>query len=187
MLSLSAKVVPLVLGTLLVLFDGQSTTAANHRIFQRCGCPTTSRGPCWRLWRIRYVPRCSASQSTGCNCGARVVRYDGVYQSTTHDLPPHYWSYLRFYEDGTVLAVESFGTPAQIARWFNRQQYSFDKGVYSIAGTHITFSATSSEETVDYDGTIIEEGKVKLNEHSHINDNRFTETYRFVEQKMSSD
>jgi hypothetical protein len=115
-----------------------------------------------------------------------------VYQSEKYDVHLRnlrwrfsYWCYLRFYEDGTVLAVISEGTPVEIARWFNRQHYSSDKGTYSLDGNHITFSATSAEGTVDYDGTVVEGGKLKLKKYSHIIDYRSTETYWFVQEEPS--
>jgi len=61
------------------------------------------------------------------------VRYDGLYQSEKKD---NAWYYLRFYKDGTVLSVTSIGTPAQVARWFNKQFQGegMGKGTYSIDG-----------------------------------------------------
>jgi hypothetical protein len=114
----------------------------------------------------------------------QAVRYDGLYQSEKEDTA---WYYLRFYKDGTVLSVTSIGTPAQVARWLNKQYQDAGKGAYSIDGDHLKFSETSPSGTVDYDGTIIEGGKLKLNSHSHINDHRGTSTYQFVEQKMSGE
>jgi hypothetical protein len=114
----------------------------------------------------------------------QAVRYDGLYQSEKEG---DHWYYLRFYEDATVLSVTSVGTPAQVARWFNKQYQYGGKGTYSIDGDHIKFSETSRDGIVDHEGAIIEGGKLKLNSHSHINDHRGTQTYQFVEQKMSGE
>jgi hypothetical protein len=105
------------------------------------------------------------------------VRYDGLYQSPKEYST--YWRYLRFYEDGTVLKVSAMGTPS--TRWFNKQHKLVSKGTYSIHGDRIKFSATSPYGTVDYEGTILETGEIKLNTHSRINGHRDTLTFRFRE------
>lgn len=85
-----------------------------------------------------------------------------------------YYSYLRFYPDGTVIGVTSSGTPTDLRRWFNKPYEN--TGTYSFKDASITFSLTSPEGTVDYEGSIVRR-LLTLNLHSHINGYRSVITY----------
>ncbi len=104
------------------------------------------------------------------------LRYDGLYQSVQQDSS----SYLRFYEDGTVLAVGAIGTPEEVAAWLNKAFQNGSVGQYVIRDSILEFTATSTEGAVDYTGTIDGE-ELSLDIYSHINGFRATYVYHFVE------
>ena len=106
------------------------------------------------------------------------LRFDGVYQDEAGSRTDG-WGYCRFYEDGTVIAVTSTGSPSQVARWFSKEHGHVSRGRYRVKGRRLTFSATSGSGTVDYTGEI-QGDKLTLNVHSHINGNRSRRAYRFV-------
>lgn len=111
---------------------------------------------------------------------APTVRVDGVYQSKKIS---DYYSYLRFYADGLVIGVSSTGLPVHIAKWFNRgwsEKSRESKGIYTVSGSNIKFSLTSSKGTVDHEGEIQGENLV-LRSHSHINGYRGVYEYRFAQ------
>src|SRR5256885_15297713 len=67
------------------------------------------------------------------------VRIDGVYQSKKIS---DYYSYLRFFADGSLIDASSSGTPDDIFKWFNKEwaknSYA-SKGTYTISGSNIQF------------------------------------------------
>ena len=145
-----------------------------------------------------FCPKCGkevspeASYCTSCGASLRVekVRYDGLYVSGPQDvIPSDYGScyhYLRFYEDGTVLAASVVLTegPNQVIRWFDKSNPNISKGQYSIQGNTIRFSTTSPQgDVVDYAGQIIND-RLKLHWRSRIIrrgfDSRGFEDYTFV-------
>jgi len=94
-----------------------------------------------------------------------------------------YCYFLRFYSDGTVIGVNATGNPRQIKKWFRRPYRN--SGKYAITGNEIRFSLTSLEGTVDYEGTI--NGKLILIKfYSHINENRESLTYVWVQPQRKS-
>jgi hypothetical protein len=105
-------------------------------------------------------------------------RFDGVYQS---EKSKDSWDYLRFYGDSAVITVGSSGTPEQVIRWFEKENSTspFSRGKYQTKDGKISFSSTSSAGTVDYEGTMTENG-MTLNIHSQINGYRATKEYYFV-------
>ena len=78
-----------------------------------------------------------------------------------------HYQYLRFYPDGTVIGVSATGTPTK--RWFKKPYEN--TGTYSLVGSRIKLSLTSSSGTVDCQGRIVRQ-VLTLNVHSHINGNR---------------
>jgi len=105
-----------------------------------------------------------------------ILRFDGIYQS---DRRQNYWSYLRFYEDGTAIAVSSTGSPQEVARWLTKTQPNVSKGTFTLIGKSLSFSSISEEGSVDYDGSAEGQGLI-LKHHSHINGNRGVTQYSFV-------
>jgi hypothetical protein len=116
------------------------------------------------------------------------LRFDGVYQS---DEGGKTWAYLRFYKDGTVLAVGAMATPAQLAKWFVREQdrkkadkgkpRTYGEGKYSYDGKILSFSTASPDGTVNYSGSFdATDGKLKMKWESKINGATGTTAYAFV-------
>jgi len=108
------------------------------------------------------------------------LHYGGLYLSVSFN---PVWggsgSYLRFYEDGTVLQVSSTGKPEEVAVWFNKTHPYSSKGQYKVDGTMLEFTVTSEEGTVDYAG-IINGDELTLEMYSHINGYKRTEVYTFI-------
>jgi hypothetical protein len=109
------------------------------------------------------------------------VQVNGIYQSKQID---SYYKYVRFYTDGLVLAVSSTGSPTQIIRWFNREEFAersyHSSGTYTVSGSNIEFSTTSSSGTVDYEGEIQGDSLI-LKTYSHINEHRGIHEYKFIQ------
>jgi hypothetical protein len=115
------------------------------------------------------------------------LRFDGVYQS---DEGGKTRAYLRFYKDGTVLSVATFATPAQLAKWFVREKdrkkadkgtpRTYGEGKYSSDGKTLSFSDTNPDGTVNYSGSFVGDGKLKMDWQSKINGATGTTEYLFV-------
>lgn len=85
--------------------------------------------------------------------------------------------YFRFYPDGVVISVTTSGNPNEIKKWFRRPYV--DSGRYRIDGDKISFSVTSPEGTVDYNG-VIRGSNLNLDVHSHINGYRSSRVWKWV-------
>jgi len=83
------------------------------------------------------------------SCNDKLVRYDGIYYHKEAD----YTSYLRFYEDGTIIMTSSVDTIPQIKKWFNKDHKCVSKGKYTILNDKINFQ-TICDVKVDYNGQI---------------------------------
>lgn len=109
-----------------------------------------------------------------------MLHYDGIYRSDRIvDGAESYWYYLRFYPDGAVIDTSTEGTPADLRSWFNRSMDDPSVGHVQLHGTHIAFSQTSREGTVDYQGTIVGNA-LHLSSHSRINGADDSHVYTFI-------
>lgn len=104
------------------------------------------------------------------------LRFDGLYRAEG----PSYHSYLRFYEDGTVLQVSTNGKPEQLPRWFAKTHTEVPRGNYAIKGQSISFSTASSEGTVACEGQILDDS-LDLSSHSYIDDHEGRARYSLVQ------
>ena len=103
------------------------------------------------------------------NCTRVNVRYDGVYYSEKSG----YTSYIRFYNDGTVMTISSSDTITVIKDVLTKEQnidYAISKGEFKITRDRILFSTESKNGTIDYDGQVFK-NRLLLNVHSNINGN----------------
>jgi hypothetical protein len=86
------------------------------------------------------------------------IKYNGVY------FIPHAGGfsaiYLRFYENGNVINVNSTGNPSEIKSWFNYEDEDISKGSYKIEGNKISFTIISKTASVEYRGVITENGLI---------------------------
>ncbi len=105
-----------------------------------------------------------------------MIRYDGVYQSEEKD----YYLYLRFFEDGTVIATSSDRRPEEVIGWFQKEHPYVSTGAYAIRGEEVTFSAASATGVVDYSGEVKGE-KLSLHSFRHIDGHQEEREYSFVE------
>jgi hypothetical protein len=106
------------------------------------------------------------------------VRYDGVYQSPLiRDSGTPYYFYLRFYEDKTVIECGAVDKVKNLKKWFDKESDVVHKGKYKISGNGISFTVKSP---VDYWGSILDDGNLLLDSHSHINGNKRSCKYSFV-------
>jgi hypothetical protein len=138
--------------------------------------------PCAVLLCCILLAGCAA---TGHRHGPE-LRHDGIYQSSAQsDDGDTYWSYLRFYPDGTVIDTSSTGEPADLQPWFNRRMDDPSVGHVSVQGNHLRFSQASKEGTVDYQGTI-DGNTLHLASYSHINGHRDNLVYTFVKWKPAA-
>jgi hypothetical protein len=92
------------------------------------------------------------------------VRFDGLYYRCEDG--NNYTSFLRFYDDTTVITTsvllkkgQDMGELArQTATWFTKQWCTETRygglGKFFVDGDRIGFSATSDQATVDFQGTL---------------------------------
>ncbi len=105
-----------------------------------------------------------------------MIRYDGVYQSEEKD----YFLYLRFFEDGTVIATSSDRRPEEVIGWFQKEHPYVSAGAFAVQGEELTFSAASATGVVDYSGEVKGE-KLALHSYRHIDGHQEEREYNFVE------
>jgi hypothetical protein len=109
------------------------------------------------------------------------LKFDGLYRAKGNGV----FNYLRFYEDGTVLAASLTGTPQDITRWFDKDNI-FAKGYYNIDGSRIKYSILDNYSSFDYDG-IITRNKIKFKIYNHLNGNLSKQEYRFIPLSLTKD
>ncbi len=127
-----------------------------------------------------------------------MLRCDGLYVTgvVTDDSGMPFRQYLRFYEDGAVLAVSSIGTPEEVAGWCVRGGRYLSRGEYTLEGGRLTFTTNSEYEDrsdppagheasviVDYEGTV-SGNALTLHSSSHFNGYEETQDYAFVACEM---
>jgi hypothetical protein len=113
------------------------------------------------------------------------VKFDGLYSSDVRineNTGDKSISYLKFYEDGTVISISANGTPEQINKWFKKDHESVSKGSYTINGDAINFSTTYKEIQVEYSGKIMNSETLQLHSKSLSNNNEADITYSFVQE-----
>lgn len=123
------------------------------------------------------------------------LHYDGVYisQPDHTDGGEDSCEYLRFYSNGTVIAVSSDcdrNSLSELLKWFTFEnagpKYSgVSLGLVSIKGDKISFSAESSEGKVSYQGVIFDD-HIDLNTFSFINKSRGHDSYSFLKVEEST-
>lgn len=108
------------------------------------------------------------------------LRYEGVYRSGKVSREgTRYWSYLRFYPNGDVIAVSSSGQPEDLREWFAKESSNVSRGKVVVTGNRIAFSAVSAQGAVDYSGEV-EGNRLRLESYSHINKHREDDVFEFV-------
>ncbi len=105
-----------------------------------------------------------------------MIRFDGLYQAEQDD----YYTYLRFFGDGTVITANSSGQPEEVVGWFQKGHPFVSTGVYTINGDEISFSAAGAGITNEYNGQLTDQ-ILSLRSYSQINGFQEEYEYRFVE------
>lgn len=127
---------------------------------------------------------CNNDETPDAKDDSSPVRYDGLYSSGAREnenTGDKYTSYLRFYEDGTVISVSTSGTAKQIKEWFKKGHENVSKGKYTIEGKNISFSTVLKDVEVEYSGKIIDKETLELHTKSLSNNNEADITFSFVE------
>lgn len=118
-----------------------------------------------------------------------LVRTDGLYEVKKSD----YVTYLRFFPDGTVVMASVVGGTAEdVARWLKPGggyttstgkvplKQAADHSTFVVQGPTVKFSTKSTNGVVDYEG-IVTGDKLILDLDSHINGEKLSEEYSFVQ------
>jgi uncharacterized protein (TIGR02391 family) len=107
------------------------------------------------------------------------LRFDGLYLTNEEG----YKTYLRFYEDNTIISVSSTGDPEDITNWFNRENAEdfndFSIGEYEINERTLEFFTEHERGKVIYDA-VIRPDTLHVNSKSLINGNESEHVYEFV-------
>lgn len=107
-----------------------------------------------------------------------LLRTDGLYVAETEGDAYRFYN-LRFFADGSVVAVSSDWSPDQLAPHMMQTNPSMSVGKYTLRGTKIEFSTTSrSGVVVDYRGHLTRDTLV-LRKVSQITHHRDVHEYTF--------
>jgi hypothetical protein len=104
-----------------------------------------------------------------------MIRFDGLYQSQEEN----FFLYLRFYEDGTVLALTADGDADQVYNLVEKDHPGASAGAYSLKEDAISFTTPGSDGLVDYAGEI-QEDRLALRFHNREDGKQGFSEYRFV-------
>jgi hypothetical protein len=103
------------------------------------------------------------------------LKFDGLYRTDKltdkNNSSYQYYSYLRFCENGKVVAMSSTFSVKQASKWLKCEKngvQKFSVGEYEINVNQISFATKSESGKIDYEG-IIQNNSIKLNTFSHIN------------------
>lgn len=111
-----------------------------------------------------------------------MLRFDGIYQSKLED----YSSYIRFYEDGTVITAYSKTAPQYMKKWFFKDtiKSGIGKGNFILTNNRIRFTATSFSGIVEYEGRIYG-NTIIIEAYSHITQRKFIREYEFIKLDLT--
>lgn len=109
------------------------------------------------------------------------IRFDGIYRQENTDRG---FSLLRFYNDGTVIAVSTEGKLEKILTWFTKDK-NREIGKYKINNLNISFSTISRWGNYKYKGTINNEKSIldlNYNGYSYYNEKNYKGKliYKFI-------
>lgn len=159
------------------------TSGARHVLRVAWGLPpSTCRA--YRFGFVGLVLSCAALAACRGRCdrgpcvpavqARAVLRFDGVYRS---DDGGSVRKYLRFYADGTVLAMPSTGVPSRT--WFAAETPELSTGTFRRTDDRIWFTSRSPSGQVEYDGFVTPDG-LQLEITSRINGHRSVSSLRFL-------
>jgi hypothetical protein len=113
-----------------------------------------------------------------------LLRFDGVYYKEGVMIPGatvnRNFTYLRFYQDGTVIRVSSASKPEQIEKWFaKRPDNNIGRGKYHLNKNGIDFEVKYGTNMISHEGTIVQD-TLKLTVYGSKNKASYNEDYYFV-------
>ena len=110
-----------------------------------------------------------------------MLRFDGIYQSKLDD----YSSYIRFFEDGTVITAHSKTSPQSMKKWFIKDtiKSGVGKGNFILSSNRIKFTTTSFSGIVEYEGRIYR-NKMVIEAYSHITQRNYIREYDFIKLNL---
>ena len=129
---------------------------------------------------------CNSNDNKKANISsAPSVHFDGLYQSgvrTNEATGDKSTSYLRFYEDGSVINVSSSGTAEQVSKWFAKGNENVSQGTYTIHDKNISFTSSGNNVDVQYEGEVVTSVLLQLHTKSSSNNHEADISYSFVKQ-----
>ncbi len=135
------------------------------------------------LTTILIISCNSYENKNGETSNSSPVHFNGIYKSaiqTNQNTGDKSTSYLRFYEDGTVINVSSSGTPEQINNWFVKGHENVTEAPYKIEGDKMSFTSGSGNAAVEYSGKIVTSALLQLHTKSLSNNFEDDVTYTFA-------
>jgi hypothetical protein len=117
--------------------------------------------------------------------GELFINYGGLYRSKTmSNNEVFYWEYLRFYEEGIVIAASSMSPHENLVEPFSKEiamkSKKFPLSIFKITGNQIKFTLTRPECTVNYEGTASQD-IILLKKFSKTNNISEVQTYELVQ------
>jgi hypothetical protein len=94
------------------------------------------------------------------------IKFDGVYFSPIGRGVAT--SYVRFFDNGTVVSVSAMAKPDDVKSWLNADNENVSIGTYALLEDKVAFAAKSSLGSVDYIGKVVND-KLVLDSRSNIN------------------
>ncbi len=147
----------------------------------------TTKGEIMKKWLyalafLLLAAGCSTTPGPDNPHAGAPLRYDGIYRSAEKQGGAGgYWYYLRFFQDGRVMAVSTGGMPESAQQWLtpDAQGPGIGRGQFKVNGNRVTFSSTTQVGVVDYDGEFRGD-VVHFETHSHINGYRGSLDFVFI-------
>ena len=109
------------------------------------------------------------------------LRFEGLYRAKMNSG----YSYLRFYQDGTVLAASSAKGPKDVVGWFDKDNI-FTKGYYSVVGNRLKFTVMEKYSIQEFSG-LVTRNRIKLSKTNGPDDETENWIYRFIPLDVTPD
>jgi hypothetical protein len=116
------------------------------------------------------------------------LRFDGMYYRAGVVTPnrnyDQNYTYLRFYPDGTMIAVGTASKPDDATKWLNKKRYASFVTKYKLKGNDIGFGMDSGGGLVAYDGQVMED---KLNMTVYSGGKDYTFEFFFMQMDFEKE
>ena len=98
------------------------------------------------------APRTAAAAPAAARAGK--IRFDGVYHSRISRNDQVFYSYFRFYPDGTAIQANHYESPEEAAARLEKGRSGTDGGRYNVTGDAIHIAIDRSYATLAWDGEV---------------------------------